>query len=71
MEPEDLESADRCARRNGLSRNAYINRAVRLLNRIQARRALRDELIRESARTSKESMAVLAEFEALEDDILE
>ena len=62
---EDLSKADRSARRRGLSRNAYVNRAVRLLNRVDARRQLKDELVAESAQVRRVSLEVLRDFEAL------
>lgn len=62
---EELRKADRSARRRGLSRNAYINRAVRLLNRVDARRRLKEELVAESAQVSRVSLEVLRDFEAL------
>lgn len=50
-----------------LSRNSYINRAVRFFNRLHERRRLRAELQRESALVREGSLAVLAEFEGLSD----
>ena len=50
------------------SRNAYFNEAVDFFNRIQKRKALAQTLKWESEKVSKESMAVLKAFEALEDE---
>ena len=52
-------------------RNAYINEAVALYNRLQRRRALAKQYERSSLAVREESMRVLAEFEALPDDIIE
>lgn len=52
-------------------RNAYINEAVAHFNRLHRRRLLGELLARESALVSDESMRVLAEFEAMGDDIVE
>jgi len=51
-----------------IARNRYINDALRKFNEYNRKRALRAELRRESLATSAESMRVLAEFDALEDD---
>ena len=46
-------------------RNAYINEAVAHFNRLHRRHLLGEQLARESAAVSDESLRVLAEFEAL------
>jgi len=51
-----------------MARNRYINEALRKFNEYNRKRVLRAELRRESLATSAESMRVLAEFDALEDD---
>ena len=51
------------------SRNAYFNEAVDFFNRIQKRKTLAHALKLESERVSKESLAVLKAFEALEDEL--
>jgi hypothetical protein len=52
-----------------MSRNKYINEAIDFYNRHQKRKILEEQLERESAIVSKDSMEVLKEFEALEDEI--
>lgn len=52
-------------------RNAYINEAVAFYNRLQRRRALEKQYEISSRAVRDESMRVLAEFEALPDDIIE
>lgn len=51
-----------------LARNRYINEAVNIYNRVNKRRLLKNQLTKESAMTSKESMDILHEFEKLLDE---
>jgi len=51
------------------SRNKYINEAVEFYNQIQKRKLLRQQLLKESKIVASDSMKVLKEFEALEDEI--
>lgn len=53
------------------SRNAYINEAVAFYNRIQKRRSLKQQLVKESRTVYRTTLDVLDEFEQLEDDIPE
>ncbi len=50
------------------SRNRYINEAVDYFNRINKRTLIAKRLAEESKIVKKESLTVLAEFEALHDD---
>jgi hypothetical protein len=50
------------------SRNRYINEAVDYYNRINNRKLVGRQLLKESRLISKESMEVLAEFERLNDE---
>ena len=52
-----------------MSRNKYINEAIDFYNRYQKRKLLEEQLERESAIVSEDSMEVLKEFESLEDEI--
>ena len=52
-------------------RNAYINEAVAHFNRLHRRKLLGEQLARASAAVQEESMRVLAEFEAMGDEIPE
>ena len=52
------------------NRNAYMNEALAFYNRYQKRRLLAERLRQESALVSENSLEVLAEFEALEDNLL-
>ena len=50
------------------SRNRYINEAVDYYNRINRRNLISKTLTRESKIVKRESLAVLAEFENLQDE---
>lgn len=50
------------------SRNRYINEAVDYYNRINLRSLIAEKLAKESKLVQKESLAVLAEFETLQDE---
>jgi hypothetical protein len=50
------------------SRNRYINEAVDYYNRINKRNLIARKLTKESRLVKKESLLVLAEFEALQDE---
>jgi hypothetical protein len=50
------------------SRNRYINEAVDYYNRINRRSLISRKLARESKLVKKESLAILAEFESLQDE---
>ena len=50
------------------SRNKYINEAIEYYNALQDRLLLEKQLLQESALISADSMAVLHEFEAIEDE---
>jgi len=50
------------------SRNRYINEAVDYYNRINRRNLISKKLSRESKLVKRESLAVLAEFETLQDE---
>ena len=68
IEERELRKVDHSAQTVGVSRNAYINKALRFFNRLYERRLLAKELHRESEQVRQESLAVLHEFEAFEDD---
>jgi predicted transcriptional regulator len=50
------------------SRNRYINEAVDYYNRINKRNLIARKLTKESRLVKKESLLILAEFEALQDE---
>lgn len=62
-----FEAAETAAKKMGLARNAYINKAVSFFNRLHQRRLLKRELAKESRLVAGESKTVLQEFERLAD----
>lgn len=50
------------------SRNRYINEAVDFYNRVNKRNLIARKLAKESRQVKNESLAVLAEFESLQDE---
>ncbi|NNN05720.1 MAG: hypothetical protein HKL90_07450 [Elusimicrobia bacterium] len=66
-----FEQMERTVRRLKKPRNAYINEAVAHYNLLHRRRGLAAEFARESALARDESLRVLAEFEALPDELRE
>lgn len=52
-------------------RNRYINEALDYFNKMTEREALKEQIRRESLLCRDESMEILKEFEAFEDDIPE
>jgi len=51
-----------------VSRNKYINEAIKYYNALQDRLLPEKQLLQESATVSEDSMVVLHEFEAIEDE---
>ncbi|MCB0598098.1 MAG: hypothetical protein H6557_26915 [Lewinellaceae bacterium] len=52
-----------------ISRNSYINEAVAFYNQYQKRKLIEQQLLKESEIVAEDSMDVLKEFEALEDEM--
>lgn len=50
-------------------RNRYINEALNYYNRIQKRKLLADQFLKESKIVCDDSMDILAEFENLDSDV--
>ena len=68
IEEGELRKIDHSAQTVGVSRNAYINKALRFFNRLYERRLLAKELRRESEQVRQESLTVLREFETFRDE---
>jgi len=68
IDERELQQINHSAQTTGLSRNAYINKALRFFNHLQKRRLLADELRHESDQVRQESSAVLREFELFQDE---
>ena len=56
-------------KRRKTPRNAYFNEAINLYNKLWKRKLLKEKLARESRLVSNESLVVLEEFEAFEDEL--
>ncbi len=69
MDEQIFRTTERMVKSAKMSRNAYINKAVDLFNRLQNRKSLAKALHAESAMVARESLTVLHAFEALEDKI--
>ena len=70
IEEGELRKVDHSAQTVGVSRNAYINKALRFFNHLYERRLLAKELRRESEQVGQESSAVLREFETFQGEVL-
>lgn len=61
--------AEEIRKQHGRPRNGYINEAVAFYNSMWRRRMLRDALVEESRLVAEDSMVVLAEFEAFQEEL--
>lgn len=68
IEEKELRKVDHSAQTVGVSRNAYINKALRFFNHLYERRLLAKELRRESEQVRQESLTVLREFATFQDE---
>ncbi|MFN0117142.1 MAG: hypothetical protein ACKVQC_02460 [Elusimicrobiota bacterium] len=59
-----LASAEKFIKKKNISRSAYVNQALQLMNKIQERRKVRKTLLKESKKVRDESMAILREFDS-------
>ena len=67
LEDEILKEAERHVKKRKISRNAYINEAIKTYNALNRRRELRDKLVIESGLVSSHSLAELKELEQITD----
>lgn len=65
IEDAILSDAERIVKRRKISRNAYINEAVKAYNALERRRELREKLAGESKLVAADSLAVLKELEQI------
>ncbi|MEL7118345.1 MAG: hypothetical protein AAFO07_02860 [Bacteroidota bacterium] len=70
LQEKILEETDSILHSLDISRNKYINEAVKFYNNYHKRKLLEEQLHRESELVAQDSMEVLAEFEAIEDEEL-
>lgn len=68
LDDKTFEEAEEITSKLHLARNRYINEAVSIYNLFNKRRLLKKQLMKESKRTSSDSMEILAEFEKLIDE---
>ena len=68
LDDKTFEEAEEITSKLHLARNRYINEAVSIYNLYNKRRLLKKQLIKESKKTSSDSMEILAEFEKLIDE---
>ena len=68
LDDKTFEEAEEITSKLYLARNRYINEAVSIYNLFNKRRLLKKQLMKESKRTSIDSMEILAEFEKLIDE---
>jgi len=68
LQDQILEDAEKILGQLKTSRNKYINEAVEFYNNYQKRILIAEQLAKESAMVADDSMEVLKEFEALEDE---
>ncbi len=53
-----------------VSRNSYVNEAIKCYNRVMKRKLLKKQYAKESALVSKHSLEINKEFQEIEDEIL-
>lgn len=63
------EEAEEILRKSRKTRNAYFNEAINLYNKLNKRKLLKRELVKESGLVAADSLEVLEAFERLEDDL--
>lgn len=68
LDDKTFEEAEEMTSKLHQARNRYINEAVSIYNLFNKRRLLKKQLMKESKRTSGDSMEILAEFEKLIDE---
>jgi predicted transcriptional regulator len=68
LEEEAFRDADRLAKRSHVSRNAYINKAVKFMNRLHERKLLSVRYRVDAREANASSSEVLKEFESFQDE---
>jgi len=67
VEDEILQDAEHFVKRRKISRNAYINEAIKAYNALERRRELREKLAFESQLVAADSLSILKELEQIGD----
>lgn len=68
LDDATFDEAEEITARLKLARNRYINEAVSIYNQFNKRKLLKSQLAKESKMVSKDSLAVLHEFEKFVDE---
>lgn len=68
LDDDIFNEAEEITNKLNLARNRYINEAVSIYNRVNKRRLLKKQLVRESALTTHDTLEILREFEMLLDE---
>ena len=68
LDDKIFDEAEEMTSKLKLARNRYINEAVSIYNLYNRRRLLKNQLMKESKLTSKDSMDIVHEFEKLIDE---
>lgn len=69
LQDDIFKETEELTRQTHTPRNAYINKAVAYYNRLQKKMILKKQIAKSSHLVRENSMEVLHEFEALEDEI--
>jgi hypothetical protein len=67
LDEDIFDETEKITSKMNLTRNRYINEAVKIYNLYNKKKLLRAQLVKESKLTSKDSMEVLKDFEQLID----
>ena len=71
LQEEVFRETEEILQRLRKPRNAYINEAINLYNKLWKRRVLKEALVQDSALVADDSLEVLEVFEQLEDELVE
>lgn len=67
LDDQIFQETERLTLKLNLARNRYINEALDLYNKLNKRRLLKNQLLKESAMTRDDSMEILRELEQMTD----
>ena len=71
LQEEVFRETEEILQRLRKPRNAYLNEAINLYNKLWKRRILKEALVQDSALVAQDSLEVLEVFEQLEDELVE
>ena len=71
LQDQIFEDVEKMVKKVHISRNAYINEALRIYNQFNRKRILRKQIHRASKLVTQDSMEVLREMEHLDPHLLE